>query len=175
MDLIFDLIDMRSFSNLWYWIALAVTWSSASHWVLGVPYDMVLRARKNGFRSPEDLESLTRINVSRLLYIAREAGVALTILFSFVLTSLVVLGFVYKAEFAQAVTLILLPLTGVGFMTLGTAKRIERDDLAETATAATICDHLARHRMKVQILGMLSISATAFWGMLQNLQYSILN
>ena len=41
---IFELIDMRSFSNLWYWIALAVMWSTASHWVLGVPWDMVIRA-----------------------------------------------------------------------------------------------------------------------------------
>ncbi|MEC7258626.1 MAG: component of SufBCD complex, partial [Pseudomonadota bacterium] len=45
---IFELIDMRSFSNLWFWIALAVTWSTTSHWVLGVPFDMVNRARRNG-------------------------------------------------------------------------------------------------------------------------------
>ncbi|MEM9756043.1 MAG: component of SufBCD complex, partial [Pseudomonadota bacterium] len=32
-----DVIDLRSFSNLWYWIVLAVFWSSASHWGLGVP------------------------------------------------------------------------------------------------------------------------------------------
>ncbi|MCU0909379.1 MAG: component of SufBCD complex, partial [Rhodobacteraceae bacterium] len=26
---VFEVIDMRSFSNLWYWIGLAVLWSSA--------------------------------------------------------------------------------------------------------------------------------------------------
>ncbi len=26
---VFELIDMRSFSNLWYWIALAVVWYAA--------------------------------------------------------------------------------------------------------------------------------------------------
>ena len=31
---VLELIDMRSFSSLWYWIGLAVLWSSASHWVL---------------------------------------------------------------------------------------------------------------------------------------------
>ena len=46
-QMLFDLIDMRSFSNLWYWIALGVIWSSASHWVLGVPYDMINRARRD--------------------------------------------------------------------------------------------------------------------------------
>lgn len=175
MDLIFDLIDMRSFSNLWYWIALAVTWSSASHWVLGVPYDMVLRARKLGGQTAEDLEVMTRINVARLLYIGREAGVALVIILSFALTSLVVLGFVYKSEFAQAVTLILVPLAGVGVMSFDTAQRIEGDMARGQSDAATVSNRLARHRMKVQFLGMVSISATAFWGMLQNLQFSILN
>ena len=50
MDLtqtLFDVIDFRSFSNLWFWIMLAVAWSTASHWVLGIPFDMVLRARQH--------------------------------------------------------------------------------------------------------------------------------
>ncbi len=45
-----------SFSNLWYWIALAVMWSSTSHWVLGVPYDMIQRARREGGQAEADLE-----------------------------------------------------------------------------------------------------------------------
>ncbi len=81
MTLIFDLIDMRSFSNLWYWIALAVTWSSTSHWVLGVPFDMVLRARLGG-EAARHLELMTQINVARLLYMGREAGVALMLVVS---------------------------------------------------------------------------------------------
>ena len=60
--LIFDLIDLRSFSNLWYWIALAVAWSSASHWVLGIPYDMVLRARRMGGQAEQDLTDITRVD-----------------------------------------------------------------------------------------------------------------
>ena len=46
IDLAFEVIDMRSFSNLWYWVALAVLWSSASHWVMGIPHDMIYRARR---------------------------------------------------------------------------------------------------------------------------------
>ena len=38
-----EVIDLRSFSNLWFWIALAVMWSTVSHWVMGVPWDMVQR------------------------------------------------------------------------------------------------------------------------------------
>ena len=76
VQLIFELIDMRSFSNLWYCIALGVIWSSASHWVLGVPHDMIQRARREGAEALDDMQTLVRINVKRLLYIARASGVA---------------------------------------------------------------------------------------------------
>ena len=35
--LITQMVDMRSFSSLWFWMAIAVYWSLSSHWVLGVP------------------------------------------------------------------------------------------------------------------------------------------
>ena len=168
--LIFDLIDLRSFSNLWYWIALAVTWSSASHWVLGIPYDMVLRARRAGGQAEADLEDIARINVSRILYIVREAGVILLAMLAFALTTLALLGFVYKVEFAQAVFLIAAPLTVVGLMSVATARRIaEKGDRGEALRR-----RLALHRVGVQVIGMISIFVTAFWGMLQNFNISIL-
>ena len=72
---VFEVIDLRSFSNLWYWIGLAVLWSSVSHWVLGVPHDAILRARRG---TPEtamrDLNDLARVNVNRILYIARPSS-----------------------------------------------------------------------------------------------------
>ena len=52
-NVIFELIDMRSFSNLWYWIVLAVLWSTASHWVLSVPFDMISRAKRQGGAAQE--------------------------------------------------------------------------------------------------------------------------
>ena len=72
--MIFEVIDMRSFSNLWFWIALAVVWSSASHWVLGVPFDMVHRARRHGGQAQIDLDDLARINANRLLHMLEDAG-----------------------------------------------------------------------------------------------------
>jgi hypothetical protein len=168
--LIFDLIDLRSFSNLWYWIALAVTWSSTSHWVLGIPYDMVLRARRAGGQAEADLEDMARINIARILYIAREAGVILLALLAFALTTLALLGFVYRVEFAQAVFLIAAPLSVVGLMSVATARRIE----AGAEHGEALRRRLALHRVSVQVVGMLSIFVTAFWGMLQNFHVSIL-
>ena len=167
---VFEVIDMRSFSNLWFWIAVAVLWSSASHWVLGVPWDMIARARRHGGAAAADLETLAHINARRILFIGRVSGLWLAGIASFMLTGLAVLGFVYRIEFAQAVLLLLGPMTAVGLLTLRTARAIE----AAEATGPDLWRRLTRHRMAVQALGMVSIFVTAMWGMWQNLNASVL-
>ncbi|MCG7623242.1 component of SufBCD complex [Epibacterium sp. Ofav1-8] len=173
MDLfaiIVELIDLRSFSNLWYWIALAVLWSSASHWVLGVPYDMVGRAARVGGQSAQDLRDLVRIQVNRLLYVADVSGFILTGFMFFVLTSLLMLGFVYDIEFAQALVLMLLPMNVVGLINLRAARAIrarEHDDHA-------LRRRLVRTRLYVQLVGVVSIFVTGIWGMIQNLTNGVL-
>ncbi|MEP3333357.1 component of SufBCD complex [Sedimentitalea sp.] len=167
---IFELIDMRSFSNLWFWIALAVFWSSASHWVIGVPFDMVLRARRVGGQAEQDLETITRVNVNRLLYIARVSGIWLLGLTCFMLSGLAMLGFWYRMEFAQAVLFLMFPMSLVGAMSFATARRIEQ----ESATGELLRKRLARHRFFTQVIGMISIFFTALWGMYQNLTIGVL-
>lgn len=169
---IFDLIAMRSFSSLWYWIALAVTWSSASHWVLGVPYDMVLRARRRGGQAEADLVLLTRLNVTRMMNIAREGGLILAIMLPAALTFLLLTGFYYGSELAQAVFLILCPLVVVWLLGLRAAARLQ--PLLETADAEMVDRALTRQRMWIQGIGILAISTSAFWGMWQNLSISVL-
>ena len=162
---IFELIDMRSFSNLWFWIVLAVLWSTSSHWVLGVPYDMVVRARRHGGQAEQDLEDIVRINVNRLLFIARVSGLWIAGIVSFGLTMLIILGWVYDIEFAQAVFLLGFPMTLVGLLSLRTASKIETEQPAGEALRR----RLARHRLFTQMIGTLSILVTAIWGMYQNL------
>jgi hypothetical protein len=163
---VFQMIDMRSFSNLWFWIALAVIWSTASHWVLGVPYDMVQRARVQGGAALEDLNSLVSIYVNRLLYIAEEAGPLLVALSFFGLTILASLGFFYAVEFCQALFLLLLPLFFVTLLSMRTARRIARQGISGTALFPV----LRWHRFWVQVIGVNAIFVTAMWGMLQNLR-----
>ena len=165
-ELIFVLIDMRSFSNLWYWIALAVLWSSASHWIMGVPLDMITRARKLGEAAQAELETLAQINAARLLYISRSSGIWIIGFASFLLTMLVVLGFVQDVEFAQAVFFLLAPSMLVGFLSLRTAYAIEQQEPKGEA----LIGRLMRQRLAVQFIGMVSIFVTALFGMYQNLQ-----
>ncbi len=163
--ILFEVIDFRSFSNLWFWIMLAMVWSSASHWVLGVPFDMVQRARRHGGQALTDLQDMVRINVGRMLYIEHVAGLWLAGFATFVLTALAILAFWYGIEFAQAVVLILAPMTGVGLLSLRAARRIA----AEAPEGEALFRRLVRHRFWVQVVGMLSIFSTAMFGMYQNL------
>lgn len=162
---LFEVIDMRSFSNLWFWIAVAVIWSSASHWVIGVPYDMVLRARRQGEQALVDLEDMVRINVNRILMIAQVSGLWILGFTCFFMTMLVMLATFYRFEFAQAVLLLAFPLTIVAVLSVSTAQQIHE----ESATDALLIKRLTRHRVYTQIIGMISIFVTAMWGMYQNL------
>ena len=164
-DIIFEVIDMRSFSNLWYWIGLAVVWSSASYWVIGVPYDMVQRARRRGGQSVSDLEEITRVNVNRILLIGSVSGLWMIGLGSGLLTVLGILGFGYRIEFAQALFLIGFPMSFVGLLSISTASLIRQED----SRGEVLCRRLIRHRFYTQLIGMLAIFVTAMWGMYQNL------
>jgi hypothetical protein len=163
---LFEVIDMRSFSNLWYWIALAVTWSTTSHWVLGVPFDMLQRARRYGGQADADFEDMVRINVNRLNYIRSQSGVWLVVFASMVITALGILGFWYYVEFAQAVFLLAFPLSIVAGLSFRTAEKIERSD----DTGEPLKRRMIRHRFSTQVVGMIALVVTAFWGMWRNLQ-----
>ena len=168
---IFEVIDMRSFSNLWYWIMLAVVWSSTSHWVLGVPHDMYLRARRHGGQAGADYETMLHINIRRLLYIARTSGMWAVMFVSFSLAVLGMLGFYYGIEIAQALFCFAAPMTIVGATSLRTAARIETSG----ATGATLYKIIWRHRFTTQGIGVVAIFVTGMYGMWQNLSVGVLH
>ncbi len=167
---IFELIDMRSFSNLWYWIVLAVLWSSASHWAMGVPYDLVVRARRVGGQAEKDLLDIVRINRNRLLYIVDVSGLVIFALSCFCFTGLATLGFYYGVEFAQAVFLLLFPLCVVMLINISAARKLRSAEVG-MEIVSTI---LSRCRIYTQIVGMISILITSLWGMYQNFSIGVL-
>nr|WP_153214534.1 component of SufBCD complex [Tritonibacter litoralis] len=164
------MIDMRSFSNLWYWIVLAIAWSTASHWILGVPFDHVNRARKKGGQHYQDLETLVRINVARRLHVMDVAGLWLVACVCFALSTLAVLGFWFSIEFAQAVFLIAFPMTVVSLVSLRAAFVIHTD----TLTGEALLRRLGQCRLITQMVGVVSIFVTSLWGMFQNIQIGVL-
>ena len=140
-DAVFEFIDMRSFSNLWYWIALAVLWSTLSHFIIGVPFDMIQRAERYGGQAERDLNDVTRIYVNRIMFVARQSGHWIVGIGFTVLTMLAVLGFGYlmgfpdyEFEFAQAVFLLAFPTALV--MSLSYRTAAERQRSGQRGTAA---------------------------------------
>lgn len=169
-DTVFEVIDMRSFSNLWYWIALAVLWSSVSQWVLGVPFDMILRARRHKTdEAIEDLQDMVRVNVNRILYIAEVSGAWLMLFGSAFFTALAIMAFGYQIEFAQALFLLSAPMIILAFLSVRTARRIRN----QADTGDGLVKRLMRHRMATQMVGVVSIFITAMFGMWQNLYTGI--
>lgn len=168
-EILFELIDMRSFSNLWYWIGLSVLWSTASHWVIGVPYDMVRRAQRHGGEAQRDLEDLVRINVGRILFIARMSGAWIVGTTFFFLAALFTLAAYYHVEFAQALLCLLFPMFLISLLSVRTALEFE----AQGIVGRDVHRRLLRHRIVVQVIGMFSIFATAMFGMYQNMQIGV--
>lgn len=167
---VFELIDMRSFSNLWYWIALAAVWSQTSRYVLGVPYDMIQRAGRHGGEAEVDLEDMVRINCNRLLYVAGVSGLWIVGFGAMLITGLAMLGFYYDVEFAQAVFLLGAPMMIVGALSINSA-RVIRDN---ALSGKPLRSYMHRHRVKTQFIGMIALFITALWGMYQNMTYGAL-
>ena len=145
-------------------------WSTASHWVMGVPFDMIVRAKKYEGQAELDLQDIVRVNVNRLLYIGHVSGLWMLGFGCFVLSALALLGFVYEVEFAQAVFLLALPMAILFGLSLRTAHAIAFANPQGEVLRAK----LLRHRLYTQFLGVLSIFTTALWGMYQNLSFGAL-
>lgn len=167
---IYQLIDMRSFTTLWYWIALMAFWYASSTRVLGVPYDMVQTARRHGGEAEAEMTLMARIGIARQLHMGRTAGHWIVAFAMLVLTMLFMLGFFYRLELAQAVFLIALPMALVALIRFLAARSMARRDLEGPALARS----LARLRMGVQVLGMVFIFITALWGMWHTLTTGVL-
>jgi hypothetical protein len=164
-DSLFSAIDFRSFSNLWYWLVLAVAWSNVTHFVMGVPFDLVQRARRRGDEVMDDLNALAMIQARRRMNILRTSGAWLVGFWMAVLTALAMLGFYYGHELAQAVFLLLGPLTLAAWLSLRLSARVEGKALQGNDLVRAIF----WTRVLIQSIGLLAILVTTMWGMWHNL------
>lgn len=87
---------------------------------------------------------------------------------AFWLTSLLMLGFWYDVEFAQAIVMLLAPMMLVVWFSIRSSRRI----IAENGTGEALLHRLTIHRRIVQVIGMLSITVTALYGTWQRLSIS---
>ena len=159
---------MRSFSNLWFWIALAVIWSTASHWIMGVPYDTLQRAQAGHTQAQADVTALAHIYSRRVVYIADASGLWITGFATFILTMCAGAGFVYGVEFCQAIFLLGVPMVIVAVISLRSARKLL------LTTEGALFAVLRRHRLYVQLTGFAAILVTSMWGMWVNMNANVL-
>ncbi len=159
-------IELNTFSSIWYWLAVAVSWAAASNWLIGVPFDVLYRARKCPPQELADLETLVEINVRRITMINDQAGVALTALLAFTLAMLGMAGFYYGFELAQGFFVLAAPLSVVIAINMRLAHQLRATPLAGQA----LVSRLLSVRFWTQVIAMVAIFFTSMYGMYFNLE-----
>jgi hypothetical protein len=107
--LLLRIIASAGFDSFWYWVLHAVVWTLVCARTLGVPHDMLLRARHDA-TAAERVEILARLSAERVAGIADAAGLAIAAAAGFVLAALAALGFLSGLAGAQAAFVLLLPV-----------------------------------------------------------------
>ncbi|MBB1497782.1 hypothetical protein [Paracoccus sp. MC1862] len=167
-----EALDTRSFSSLWYWLMLTVTWTWVSRGALGIPPELVRSLQKRGGASDEAaaLRLLDWVSlVTPRWQLMQDDGAVLLGVTSFVLSMLAGLGFVYGL--AQALLLLIGPLMLLGWMRLRLAARL-RATLAEAEggrlpveeAASQIAARIAGHLRATLAMSALAVAVAAVWG-----------
>jgi hypothetical protein len=155
LGLIGEAISLRSFSSLWYWIAVAVFWIAATGRVLGISFASVNRARGGGLALMQ-LETMTHIAAQiwsagwqkwQVLWVALAAAT---------LASLSLLAFSYGIELAQALWFLVFPYLMILALQLRLALRILGENISDEA----LIQVMYRFRIKVQVIGFIFIFPT---------------
>lgn len=161
---VFDLIDLRSFSSLWYWVLVALTWARVAQTPLGVPYDMVTRAAP-GQQSGEDLLHETGIQLRRRHARHPKQSQIIVGLWACVITLLAALSIGYGSELALSLFLLAVPLALVQLM----QSRAARDLIALGPDLEAVVKRLRRLKRWIQVLALIAVFVTAVVGMFYNL------
>ena len=146
-------ISFKSFSSVWFWIMIGVSWSVMCHWTLGVPYDALMRADQKGGDYANEAERLAKLNIARIARTFQKGGTIVTALACFFLAIIATFGFFYDYELAQAIFVLLAPLTLVSAINVRLAMRLDRD----AVTGEALRDALVSRRFWNQVIGLTSI------------------
>lgn len=182
-DGVISFLNSRSFGTIWFWLALLGMWSAAGRNVLGVPVEVLTRARRAqaadepGHAAVITLLDWLSLTLPRWHLEAREGALFLAVT-AFLMTSLAIMGFGYGLEMAQALTLLLLPFAVLFWLRVGLARRLAlllRDEPGDPRPVPEIGSEavrlMVRHRRIFTALSIFAVSATALWGALWALMH----
>lgn len=122
-----DFLDLKSFWSIWFWIFSVVTWSMSSHWTLGVPYDMIIRADRQGGEFAKHCDSMIEANIFRMIYYFDLAGLYLMAFVAFALSAIATMGFVLGVEIFIAIFVLAFPVTIISGFSVKFSYRARRE------------------------------------------------
>ena len=158
----FDLVRLfnsDSFDSFWYWSIIAVTWSRATHFLLGAGLHDVRDALRNGGADMDDLEMLIDINARKLTRAVDHYGVWGSAIVMFLIATIATLGFKFDIELMQACALLLVGLLCGFLVNIRFAQRVVDQKLRDKA----LCKAFNRFRTIKQFVGMVAIFLTSFY------------
>lgn len=168
-DSIWDLISMRSFSSLWFWLFIGVFWARVMQAPMGVPVDLVRQAQMGEPEALADLEALSGVRIHHEQAVARSLGIWRGAAWAFALALLAGLAFVYGVELAQAGFAIVAPFALVQAFTARAAVRMAQvPDMPALIRAHKVL------RRQVQAVGVAAVFLTTIFGMLHLLTHAML-
>lgn len=154
-----EFLKAHSFSSPWFWALFAVTWGIVLRRILGIPSDV---AKGAFFGEPQALlefDGLAEFKSKRLLRYRRYVTpVSIGIAF-FALSGILVLGFFYGFELAQALFLLAAPLGITLWIRYNAATQILDKGLEGEALRRLYL----RVRFRTQITAVCGIAATLLW------------
>lgn len=153
-----EAISLRSFSTLWYWIALAAFWLRALGHVMGLPYGMVNAARRRGGADVALLERAAQVQAQRRVDIWARGQVGIVAAHAFAFGMLAYLGFVHGVELALALFFFHAPLMALQTLNL----RMARQVLGEKGQGDALLSLMFYFNIYTQFIAMAFILATVF-------------
>jgi hypothetical protein len=151
---LFSAWGTSSFQSVWYWLLTLLVWTVVTNRILGVPYDMILRARRLP-EVAERVDQLAHIHAARIAGLSDGAGPVLAVAGGFALAALYGIGFVEGVEIGQAAFVLAFPLAAIAYSTMGLALAVRGRDFRGEALIRV----LARRRFWHQLIAVLAIFA----------------
>lgn len=146
-----------SFWTIWFWITHVVAWSLASHFTLGVPYDMVLEAqREKSEDGPwmQAAEAMILAQAFRFTSYTDRFGPILMGVSAFVLSVLTTLGTLGDLEFARAMLTLVFPITLIYIVSIRGAFHIRDNGIR----GADLLVRIKWMRIYNQLIGLIGVA-----------------
>lgn len=147
------------FDSAWYWLLHVVVWAVVCARTLGVPSDMLLRARRDSDAAAR-VDLLAGITAERLAGLADRVGPVLAGGAGFVVAALAGLGFWTGIEAAQAVFFLAAPLAAIGYSSVRLALWVRRRGLVGPRLVLALGWRRTCHQA-IAVVAVLAAIATA--------------